>query len=173
MMPESGGVFSFASFAMRITLTWPDAWRWIVEPRRLPIRRRARRHRRRAAFLRRQFLQSVGQSVRLPVCQFRRAQPGLPRLGHRARPAPAARRACRMRSPPSPCWRSCWAMARRCRCWRIRSPRCSSAPPPGCCGRRVRRARAGLERSLSRPRRCFGRRPHSGLASCRRGTRAR
>ncbi len=29
MMPESAGVFSFASFAMRISLTWPDAWRWI------------------------------------------------------------------------------------------------------------------------------------------------
>ena len=30
MMPDSAGVFSFASFAMRITLTWPDAWQWIV-----------------------------------------------------------------------------------------------------------------------------------------------
>ena len=30
LMPDSGGVFSLASFAMRITLTWPDAWRWIL-----------------------------------------------------------------------------------------------------------------------------------------------
>jgi hypothetical protein len=30
LMPQSGGVFSFASFAMRIARTWPDAWRWIL-----------------------------------------------------------------------------------------------------------------------------------------------
>jgi hypothetical protein len=30
LMPQSAGVFSFASFAMRITLTWPEAWTWIV-----------------------------------------------------------------------------------------------------------------------------------------------
>jgi hypothetical protein len=30
MMPQTGGVFSFASFAMRISRTWPDAWRWIL-----------------------------------------------------------------------------------------------------------------------------------------------
>ena len=30
IMSEGGGVFSFASFAMRITGTWPDAWRWIA-----------------------------------------------------------------------------------------------------------------------------------------------
>ncbi len=30
LMPESGGVFSFASFAMRISQTWPDAWVWIT-----------------------------------------------------------------------------------------------------------------------------------------------
>jgi hypothetical protein len=30
LMSESGGVFSFASFAMRITQTWPDAWNWIT-----------------------------------------------------------------------------------------------------------------------------------------------
>jgi hypothetical protein len=29
LMPESAGVFSFASLGMRITLTWPDAWQWI------------------------------------------------------------------------------------------------------------------------------------------------
>ncbi len=29
LMPQGAGVFSFASFAMRITLTWPDAWQWI------------------------------------------------------------------------------------------------------------------------------------------------
>lgn len=29
LMPDHGGVFSFASFAMRITGTWPEAWRWI------------------------------------------------------------------------------------------------------------------------------------------------
>jgi len=27
---DNGGVFSLASFAMRITSTWPDAWRWII-----------------------------------------------------------------------------------------------------------------------------------------------
>jgi hypothetical protein len=29
LMPDHGGVFSFASFAMRISSTWPDAWAWI------------------------------------------------------------------------------------------------------------------------------------------------
>jgi hypothetical protein len=29
LMPTGGGVFSLASFGMRITSTWPDAWRWI------------------------------------------------------------------------------------------------------------------------------------------------
>ena len=29
-MPQSGGVFSFASFAMRIGRTWPEAWAWIL-----------------------------------------------------------------------------------------------------------------------------------------------
>jgi hypothetical protein len=28
-MAEGGGVFSLSSFAMRITATWPEAWRWI------------------------------------------------------------------------------------------------------------------------------------------------
>jgi hypothetical protein len=28
-MADNGGVFSFASFAMRITSTWPEAWQWI------------------------------------------------------------------------------------------------------------------------------------------------
>ena len=27
LVVDSGGVFSFASFAMRISDTWPDAWR--------------------------------------------------------------------------------------------------------------------------------------------------
>ena len=30
LMPQSGGVFSFASFAMRISRTWPEAWQWIL-----------------------------------------------------------------------------------------------------------------------------------------------
>ena len=29
LIPDSGGVFSLASFAMRISLTWPEAWQWI------------------------------------------------------------------------------------------------------------------------------------------------
>ena len=29
LMQDTGGVFSFASFAMRISRTWPDAWAWI------------------------------------------------------------------------------------------------------------------------------------------------
>ena len=37
MMPESAGVFSFASFAMRITLTWPDAWQWITRNEVFPF----------------------------------------------------------------------------------------------------------------------------------------
>jgi hypothetical protein len=31
LMPQSGGVFSFGSFAMRIALTWPEAWQWIAD----------------------------------------------------------------------------------------------------------------------------------------------
>ncbi len=30
LMPQQGGVFSLGSFAMRISTTWPDAWRWIL-----------------------------------------------------------------------------------------------------------------------------------------------
>jgi hypothetical protein len=30
LMPQNGGVFSFASFAMRISSTWPEAWQWIL-----------------------------------------------------------------------------------------------------------------------------------------------
>jgi hypothetical protein len=29
LVPEDGGVFSFASFGVRISTTWPDAWNWI------------------------------------------------------------------------------------------------------------------------------------------------
>jgi len=29
LIPDNGGVFSLASFAMRISLTWPEAWQWI------------------------------------------------------------------------------------------------------------------------------------------------
>jgi hypothetical protein len=29
LIPDSGGVFSLASFAMRISLTWPEAWQWV------------------------------------------------------------------------------------------------------------------------------------------------
>jgi hypothetical protein len=34
---EGGGVFSFSSFAMRISLTWPDAWRWILDNDTFPF----------------------------------------------------------------------------------------------------------------------------------------
>jgi hypothetical protein len=37
LMPQSGGVFSFSSFAMRITSTWPDAWRWIADHEVFPF----------------------------------------------------------------------------------------------------------------------------------------
>lgn len=37
LMPQSAGVFSFASFAMRITLTWPEAWRWITDHNVFPF----------------------------------------------------------------------------------------------------------------------------------------
>jgi hypothetical protein len=37
LMPESAGVFSFASFSMRITSTWPDAWQWIARTEIFPF----------------------------------------------------------------------------------------------------------------------------------------
>ena len=37
LMPQSAGVFSFASFAMRITLTWPEAWQWIANHNVFPF----------------------------------------------------------------------------------------------------------------------------------------
>ena len=38
MMPDDGGgVFSFSSFAMRISLTWPDAWQWIAHNDAFPF----------------------------------------------------------------------------------------------------------------------------------------
>jgi hypothetical protein len=37
LMTDNGGVFSFASFAMRITDTWPDAWRWIADHQVFPF----------------------------------------------------------------------------------------------------------------------------------------
>lgn len=37
LMQDNGGVFSGASFAMRITLTWPDAWRWILHNEVFPF----------------------------------------------------------------------------------------------------------------------------------------
>lgn len=37
LMSDRGGVFSFASFAMRISDTWPDAWRWIANNQLFPF----------------------------------------------------------------------------------------------------------------------------------------
>jgi len=37
LMPQSAGVFSFASFSMRITLTWPEAWTWIANHNVFPF----------------------------------------------------------------------------------------------------------------------------------------
>jgi len=37
LINDNGGVFSFASFAMRITGTWPDAWRWIANNNLFPF----------------------------------------------------------------------------------------------------------------------------------------
>jgi len=37
LIAESGGVFSLSSFAMRITDTWPDAWRWINDNQLFPF----------------------------------------------------------------------------------------------------------------------------------------
>jgi hypothetical protein len=34
---DNGGVFSFASFGMRIALTWPDAWQWIANNEVFPF----------------------------------------------------------------------------------------------------------------------------------------
>jgi len=37
LMAETGGVFSLSSFAMRITDTWPEAWRWINDNQLFPF----------------------------------------------------------------------------------------------------------------------------------------
>jgi hypothetical protein len=37
LVTQNGGVFSFASFGMRITDTWPDAWRWISDNNLFPF----------------------------------------------------------------------------------------------------------------------------------------
>jgi hypothetical protein len=37
LVPETGGVFSLSSFALRITRTWPDAWRWIEQSQIFPF----------------------------------------------------------------------------------------------------------------------------------------
>jgi hypothetical protein len=37
LMPESAGVFSFASFSMRISATWPQAWQWIAHNEVFPF----------------------------------------------------------------------------------------------------------------------------------------
>jgi len=37
LMTQGAGVFSFASFAMRITLTWPEAWQWIANHNVFPF----------------------------------------------------------------------------------------------------------------------------------------
>ncbi len=37
LISDNGGVFSFASFAMRISGTWPDAWRWISDNNLFPF----------------------------------------------------------------------------------------------------------------------------------------
>lgn len=37
LMPDNGGVFSVASFAMRISLTWPQAWQWILHNQIFPF----------------------------------------------------------------------------------------------------------------------------------------
>ena len=37
LVVDNGGVFSFASFAMRISDTWPDAWRWIGDNSLFPF----------------------------------------------------------------------------------------------------------------------------------------
>ncbi len=37
LLEDNGGVFSAASFAMRIMLTWPEAWQWIFNNEILPF----------------------------------------------------------------------------------------------------------------------------------------
>src|SRR5580658_7492000 len=37
LIPESGGVFSLQSFAMRIVSTWPEAWQWILHNQVFPF----------------------------------------------------------------------------------------------------------------------------------------
>jgi hypothetical protein len=36
-MPQGADVFSLSSFAMRITLTWPEAWRWVADHEVFPF----------------------------------------------------------------------------------------------------------------------------------------
>jgi hypothetical protein len=37
LVPDTGGVFSFSSFGMRIALTWPEAWHWILHNEVFPF----------------------------------------------------------------------------------------------------------------------------------------
>jgi hypothetical protein len=37
LVPDTGGVFSFSSFGMRIMLTWPQAWHWILHNEVFPF----------------------------------------------------------------------------------------------------------------------------------------
>ena len=37
LVPDTGGVFSFSSFGMRIMLTWPEAWHWILHNEVFPF----------------------------------------------------------------------------------------------------------------------------------------
>ena len=114
------------------------------EPRHLPIRRRSRRHRRGATILRAEFLQPVGQHVRLSVCQFRRAQPVLSRLAVSGRP-PLPRRVARRRDRAAlPCSPSTWATAPHCRCWKIRSSSLFIGAAAGMLWQLRQMARAGL-----------------------------
>ena len=134
LVADNGGVFSFASFAMRITDTWPDAWRWISDNNLFPFG---------------VGLGGIGGAQRFYAQDFFNpsdnlfifiyANFGVLSLFYLGWMlwqgiAPAARHACWSRSRHWPFWCSTSAMARPCRCSRIRFRNCILAPPSECCG---------------------------------------
>ena len=80
LMPQNGGVFSFASFAMRISRTWPDAWQWILNHDVFPFGVGLGGIGGAQRFYAANFFNPSDNLFVYPVREFRRAQPGLSRL---------------------------------------------------------------------------------------------
>ena len=81
LVPDTGGVFSFGSFGMRITLTWPEAWHWILHNEVFPFGVGLGGIGGAQRFYAAELVQSIGQFFRVPVCEFRRDEFGLPGMG--------------------------------------------------------------------------------------------